>query len=547
MNPYELLKPKPALASTARQGKRMYAAADYSRLTSDWSPSSSSADAEIVMSLRTLRNRSRQLVRDNEYALNGVRMIVQNVIGTGVNMESLIKNMRGTLIEGLNEEVHEAFHDWWKEPGSVHTAGILSGPEIERYALSNLIESGETFLRFVRQPFGDSKIPLAIELVESDRVMDQWTQQTAPNGRIIRMGIEMNEWHRPTAYWCWPQHPGDWQFSSFSPSSFIRMPADDICHLYVVDRWPQSRGVPWFHAAMKRLNNMGGYEESEIVAARGSAAIMGFITSQDTPPADDVEGEKRVNDMEPGQIRHLLPGEKFDGFNPARPNTGLEPFMRFMLRAVAASIGISYESLARDWSNTNYSSARAGMLEDRDLYRVLQHWYILRFRRRLHREFMQAAVLAGQLSIPDFNQNEQKYLRAHFKPRGWTWIDPAKEVDAYIKAVRGGFSTVSDVIEQANNGRDAADVFKQRRAELDQMAGLDLVFDTDPAQVNQKGIAQPNTAPEEEIDEPAEAGEDATQGAGEPEPEDDSAPAKPAAKPAQAATTSKPTPAKKAA
>jgi lambda family phage portal protein len=498
------------------------------------------------MSLRMLRNRSRQLIRDNEYALNGLRMIVQNVIGTGVNLEPLIKNMRGTLMDDLNEDVHDAFHDWWKEPQSVHTAGILSGPEIERFALSNLIESGETFLRFVRRPFGESKIPLAIELMESDRVMDQWTQQTAPNKNVIRMGIEMDQWHRPTGYWCWPTHPGDYQFATFAPSNFIRMPAEDICHMYVVDRWPQSRGVPWFHAAMKRLNNMGGYEESEIVAARGSAAIMGFVESSDTPAADEIEDGQRIDDMEPGQIRHLLPGEKFTGFNPQRPNTGLEPFMRFMLRAVAASIGISYESLARDWSNTNYSSARAGMLEDRDLYRVLQQWYIVRFRRRLHREWMQAAVLSGQLDIADFNQNEQKYLRAHFKPRGWTWIDPAKEVSAYINSVRAGFSTVTDVIEQANNGRDAGDVFKKRREELDTMAELDLVFDTDPAQVNQKGIAQPNTAPEEEVDEPAATGEDATQtgDGGDADPANEGETATPAAKPAQA---SKSTPTKKAA
>jgi lambda family phage portal protein len=515
----------------------MYAAADYSRLTSDWAPASSSADSEIVMSLRVLRNRSRQLIRDNEYALNGLRQIVQNVIGTGVNLECLIKNMRGTLMEDLNDNVHEAFHDWWKEPQSVHTAGIMSGPEIERYAMSNVVESGESFLRFVRRPFGESKIPLAIELVESDRVMDQWTQQTAPNNKVIRMGIEMDEWHRPTGYWMWPTHPGDWQFSVFSPSNFIRMPADDICHLFIVDRWPQTRGVPWYHAAMKRLNNMGGYEESEIIGARGSAAIMGFITSPETPTPDDIENGKRVDDMEPGQLRHLLPGEKFEGWNPQRPNSAMEPFMRFMLRAVAASIGISYESLARDYSNTNYSSARASMLEDRDLWRVLQQWFILRFRRRLHREFMQAAVLAGQLSIADFNQNEQKYLKAHFKPRGWTWIDPSKEVDAAIKGVRAGFNTVSDVVEQSGNGRDAKDVFKQRRAELDQMAELDLVFDTDAAQVNQKGIAQPNTAPEEEVDAPAEAGEDATQGAGESD--DDKSPAQIAA--------AKAAPAKKAA
>lgn len=514
MNPYELMRPTP-VAKKSKTGSRLYAAADYSRLTSDWAPASSSADSEIVTSLRVLRNRSRQLVRDNDYAKNGIRQITQNVIGTGVGMQPLVKNRLGNLVTDINDNIHEAWHDWWTDPSSVHTAGLMAGPEIERYIMSNLAESGEAFIRIVRKPFGKSPIPMCLELVESDVIMDQWTQQTAPNGKLIRMGIEMDQWHRPSAYWCWPVHPGDWQFSTFSPSAFIRVPAEDIIHLYVVERWPQSRGVPWFHSAMTRLNNMSGYEQAEIVAARGSAAIMGFVKSPDLADGseDAVEDGKRVEDMEPGQIRHLLPGEEFTGFNPSRPNTGMDPFMRLMLRGVAAGIGMSYEVLAGDYSNTNYSSSRAAILNDRDLWRVLQGFFIGRVRKRLHDEFMQAAVLAGEVSIPDFNTCEKKYCRAHFKPRGWTWIDPTKEVTAYQVAVRSGFMTVADVIGQTGNGKDAEDVFKSRREELDQMAELDLVFDTDPAEVSKLGVAQPNTAPEEEVDEPAEPGEAATQSA----------------------------------
>lgn len=490
----------------------MYAAAEYSRLTSDWAPSSSSSDAEIVTSQRVLRNRSRQLIRDNEYAKNLQRVIVTNVIGTGVGMQSVIKNSWDNLHVQYNDKVQEAWHDWWKDAEQVHTAGLMNGPDIERYLMGNIFESGEGLTRFVQQPFGRSKIPLALELVESDRLMDQWTQRTLPGGAVVRMGVEMDQWHRPTGYWLWPVHPGDWQFATFSPSAFIRVPAAELCHLYVIDRWPQSRGVPWMAAAMRRLNDMGGYEHAEIVAARGAAAIMGFVTSPEPPSPDDIENGKRVDDMEPGQIRHLLPGESFTGFNPARANAAIEPFLRIMLRAACASIGVSYEAGSRDVSNTNYSSIRAAELQDRDLYRVIQHWYIGRFRMRLHREWMTAAVLAGVLKIDDFFSNEQKYLKAYFKPRGWSWIDPVKEVGAYVTAVRSGFMTVTDVIEQTAGGKDAHVMFNHRRAELDEMAELDLVFDTDPAQVNQKGIAQLNTAPEEEVDKPAQPGLDAEQG-----------------------------------
>jgi capsid protein len=99
-----------------------------------------------------------------------------------------------------------------------------------------------------------------------------------------------------------------------------------------------------------------------------------------------------------------------------------------------------------------------------------------------------------------------------FKPRGWTWIDPLKEVNAYKQAVRSGFMTVSEVIRQTSEHSDAEDVFKERRSELDMMADMELVFDTDAAQVNTQGIAQPNPAPPEEDDKEAEDPDDTAPG-----------------------------------
>ena len=125
-------------------------------------------------------------------------------------------------------------------------------------------------------------------------------------------------------------------------------------------------------------------------------------------------------------------------------------------------------------------------------------------------------MLGGELQLPDeYWINRQKFEQVRFKPRGWSWIDPTKEVSAYRTAVRAGFMTVSDVIAQTASGADVEDVFKGRRQELDMAADLDLVFDTDPSQVDEAGTAQPvpvDPAPEE--DEPtataaAEAGDGA--------------------------------------
>lgn len=473
----------------AKKSERMYAGAQFSRLTNDWSALNTSADSEIVTSLRLLRGRSRQLVRDNEYASRAVQVVQNNVIGTGIGMQAQVTTARGKLMDGVNSQIEDSW-DRWTDKKICHTGGLLGFADMERLIAGNLVENGEILIRKVKQPFGNSRVPFSLEVIEADRLMDQFQSARAPNGNAIRMGVEIDGWGRPVAYWLHPVHPGDYSFQSFVPSKFLRVPADEIIHLYIIDRWPQTRGVPWFHATLTRLHHMAGYEEAEIVAARASANIVGFIKTPEPGAGDDVISNQRIIDTSPGQFKTLMPGEDFVGFNPSRPNSALEPFMRFMLRSVAAGVGVSYESLSRDYSQSNYSSSRLALLDDRDLWRVLQGWIIRNFRTEIHREWMDAAYLAGEINVPDYATNPNKYQRVRFKPRGWSWIDPTKEVEAYKTAVRSGFMTISDVVAQTANGADVEDIFKSRRSELDMMAEMDLVFDTDPAQVNDKGAAQ---------------------------------------------------------
>ena len=122
---------------------------------------------------------------------------------------------------------------------------------------------------------------------------------------------------------------------------------------------------------------------------------------------------------------------------------------------------------------------------------MLQGWLIRNCLAEIYRDWLHQAVLGGAVVLPeDYWTDPKKYENVRFKPRGWNWIDPTKEVNAFKTAVRAGFMTVSDVIGQTGSGTDAEDVFKGRRQELDMMEDLDLVFDTDPAQVTDTGVGQ---------------------------------------------------------
>ncbi len=183
--------------------------------------------------------------------------------------------------------------------------------------------------------------------------------------------------------------------------------------------------------------------------------------------------------------------------------------MRMMLREVAAGTGASYESLSRDYSQSNYSSSRLALLDDRDLWRMLQMWFIRSIRHTVHKRWLRQAVLAravAAIPIDAYALESNKFEKVCFKPRGWSWIDPTKEVEAYERAIRNGFTTVTAVIAQTADGRDLEDVLNERKQELDMMERLELKFDTDPSTIEDPNQPRPTSgkAPDTEED-PAEA------------------------------------------
>lgn len=499
-----------------QQAARSYAGADINRLTGDWTALATSADSELLTSLRVLRSRSRQLVRDNPYARHVVRVIVNNVIGNGIGLQGTVVNSRGVLQTAINDSIEGGWGDWC-DRAICHTAGVLNFADIERMAMSELVVAGEAIIRKVRMPFGGGTIPLALEVIEAERLMDQWQTARAPNGNAIRMGVEVDTWGRPQAYWFHPHHPGDYQFATFQPSKFLRVPADEIIHLHIVDRWPMSRGEPWFHSVLRTMHDTAGLEEGLVVKARASANIVGFIRSPEPMAADGIDRGRQVIDTEPGTWQRLLPGEDVAGATTTVADPSVDPFLRYMVRKMAVGVGISYEAASRDYTNATYSSARMGLLDDRSMYRVLQGFIGRNLRMDVHREWCDGAVLVGAIKVgADYYSNPKKYQSMRLKPRGWSWIDPTKEVQAYQMAVRDGFMSVGDVINQTADGADLEDVWKARAREIELADELGLVFDTDPAQVSAKGQAQGSAIP-------AAGGEPANQQPGqaaEAEPED---------------------------
>ena len=111
------------------------------------------------------------------------------------------------------------------------------------------------------------------------------------------------------------------------------------------------------------------------------------------------------------------------------------------------------------------------------------------------------AVLSGELRLPGYEINPDRYRASKWVARCWEWVDPQKEVDAYKTAVRYGFKTLRQVV--AEQGGDLDEVLVGRQAELAMLDEMDIVTDTDPSEVNGVGNAQSTMQPFEETELPA--------------------------------------------
>lgn len=462
-------------------GQRLYAGAKSGRLM--FSAASSSANTELYSSLPSLRNRSRALCRDVVYAKRARAVVVNNVIGQGMGLQAQVANRRGRLMQEVNDPIEAAWAEWCR-PETCHTGGSLHFGDIERAAMSEVFTAGEVILRKHRRPFGGGAIPLSLEIIEAERIADDF-EIKPPQGARVTMGVEHDDFGRPIAYYLHKIHPHEMRLTPGKQmDEIVRVPAEDIIHLKVTERWPQTRGEPWLHAAINRLNQLGEFEEAAVVAARIGASKVGFFENPegDTGIADGSEADGTPSlSVEAGEFTQLPPGYKFTSWDPNYPNDTFDPFTRAALRGIAAGVGVSYESLSRDYSQSNYSSSRLALLDDRDLWRTLQTWWIRAFREPLHREWMQAAVLVRAIPVidlMDYAVQPAKFSAAKFKARGWSWVDPTKEVAAYKEAELAGYITKTQIIANTGGGADIEDVLRERQREMDLLAQYGIETDT---------------------------------------------------------------------
>lgn len=451
---------------------RNYTAAKIDRLTADWSGQVQSIDQEVKQALRVVRARARDAARNDPYASRFLSLLKTNVIGSsGINLQVRARQSDKKFDQFANQLIEKEFKKWGKK-GSCTVDGRLSWIDCQNLFVETLARDGECLIRFV-DGWQDNPHRFALEFIDADYLDETYNDMSNPK-RPIRLGIEYNEFDRPLNYFISNRHPSN--AYGYTPTNRQRqkIPAAEINHSFLTYRSRQGRGISWLAPSLYQLKMLNGYLESELVASRLAASKMGFFTSVDGAGygGDDLEDFTPITEAAPGTFDQLPAGVDLKSWTPDHPVNAFESFTLAILRGISSGFDRSYVSIANDLRSVSYSSIRKGDLEDRDHYRTIQTFVLEHLHQQVFEHWLKMSLTSQAVKLP--LSKFDKFNAAVWRPRGWAWVDPLKEVKANLQAVNGKFKSMQDVASE--QGRDIADVFEalQSEKELAKQYGLEL-------------------------------------------------------------------------
>ena len=436
---------------------------------------SRSADAQILTGLhhRRLREFARELVRDDAVACGLAASWVRNVVGTGITD-------RSATGDDATDDAIDA--EWGALKDDLFPAERITWAEAQRILVRRLFVDGDVFV--IRSMRPDGRI--GFELVEGDRVRTPLDagQVIAPDG-YVREGVERDKAGRILAYWVARQHPGDQVVTGsvgkipvppLSAVDFVRVPADDCYHLKGPGRPGESRTPSALHAVIQDLRDLDLLVVAVLKRIQMAACFAMFIETSNAIP-DLVAATARKyhyqisQDLVPGMIYILRPGERAVFSNPNFPLPDVDKFVQALARRIGAALGISWQIVLADFSQANFASQRADKLEAEATFAIPQQRVIdcIAWIRRVALE--DATLRPGGLMVDAADLAQVAWIPPRKK-----WVDPEKQAKADKLDVEAGFACKRDKV--AERGGDWQEVTRQclreERFELDERSALGL-------------------------------------------------------------------------
>jgi len=434
-----------------------------------WLPYGYDADSDTLPDLPTLRERSRDMIRNTPLAAGAINTKVTNTVGTGLKLQARIDrnilNMSEDRADQWEAATEREWRLFWDSP-ECDAARTLNGNALTALCYRQVMENGDVFVALPRIKRPGVPYNLRLQIIEADRVCNPDNAQDTDR---MAGGIVKDKYGAPAAYHILNTHPGNiknfkgvdkWQtVPAFGKNLGLR----NIIHLYQPLRPGQTRGVPDLAPVIEPLKQLDRYTEAELMAAVVSGMFTVFVESETGDPTldltdlSDETGAKTTDDdykLASGSIIGLAPGEKIHDTNPGRPNDSFDPFTLAVLRQIGVALELPFEILIKHFT-ASYSAARAALLEAWKYFLKERQWLADNFNRLVYEIWMYEAVTSGRIAAPGFLNDpliRKAYLGAEWIGPAKGQIDELKEIKAADLRIKMGVSTLSETTAEMTGG-----------------------------------------------------------------------------------------------
>lgn len=350
----------------------------------------------------------------------------------------------------------------------------------------------------------------AVQLVSPARLCNE--NGNADN-RNLRRGVALSDRGRPVGYWFRQGYPSEiWDSKGYEWKYVLAEKPwgrKQVIHIVERNQIDQTRGIADMVAALKHMKMTKMFSEmtlqNAVINASYAAAIesemprdalFSMMGGNQADPARTLEATigsymsslqkylEGSNSIKIGgaKIPHLFPGTKLNMMPMGTPGGIGTGFEESLLRKIAAILGLSYEEFARDFTKTNYSSARASMGITWRGMQARKKVVADRFATNVYSLQLEEMINAGDVPMPPGKGRGIFYLplmKEAFTKCSWIGasrgqIDELKETQAAVLRIASGLSTYE--IESARLGTDFRDLFDQAQREQKMIRDKKLLF-----------------------------------------------------------------------
>lgn len=435
-----------------KQNKKLasYQGAVATRLSGSWATSQKSIlyDTTRYADIARMRERARALEENNVIADGLLSRAVENVVAQGFELQAT------TADAEWNQQAEDLWNGW---VDSADTSGLV-WLEHQRLAFRAYLRDGDFGCILLK----DGRLqPVESQMIE--------TPYRKVEGRVID-GVKVNELGRPVGF-----HVATYDESGRGDWALVD--ASDFVFLCRRKRPLQVRGETCFAQSFTLFEQIEKWTEAQIIAARiaacfGIAIIKNSATQfqQNLAVEDNNAGvAQRQLDLSPGMAPILEPGEDIKTISPSHPQQSFPDNLVAMLRLCGLSIGMPLELVLMDYSRTNFSSARASMLQAYRSFKSLQEIFTQNYLSRIYRWRISKWIKEGKLPANPDAWNHR------FVAPCWPYLDPVGEIQSAQMAIDGGFDSLTSVL--LSQGKDFATIKAQRERELAELkaAGIPII------------------------------------------------------------------------